>query len=141
MGELLIEIPAQAVELLGLTQIFGRNDLVELGDERLVIGTARFVFALARSPRLGGAFRIAHFGIVRHVRCRRVGRLGGAVGKILGRDVRLLEAHTLTVLGLGRFAVLALLVLPPALAVFVALLLVFVAAVAAHIERIQKIVD
>src|SRR6266852_6924640 len=143
MGELLVEISTQALELLGLAQIFGRNDLVEPGDERFIVGTARFVFAtLARSPRLGGVFRIAHFGIVGHICGRRVGCLGGAVGKILGRGIRLLEAHALAVLGLGGFTVLALLVLAPVLIVFVAVFLVFlVATVVAHVERIQKIVD
>src|SRR5260370_18204552 len=68
MGELLVEISAQALEFLGFAQVFGRNDLVEPRDERLVVGAARFVFGpLARSPRLGRAFRIAHFGIARPI--------------------------------------------------------------------------
>src|SRR5579883_137573 len=143
VGELLVEISAQAVEFLGLAQVFGGNDFVEPGDERLVVGTARFVLApLARPPRLGRALRIAHFGIVRHISGRRVGGLSGAVGQILGCRLRLLEAHALAVFGLRGIALLALLLLTSVLAVLVALVLVvFVAAVVAHVERIEKIVD
>src|SRR5882672_10215466 len=142
MGELLVEISAQTLQFFGLAEILGRDDLVEPRDERLVVGAARFVFAtLARSPRLGRAFRIAHFGIVRHICGRCVGCFGGAVGKVLGGGVGLLEAHALAVFGLGGFAVLALFVLAPVLIAFVAVFLVFVAAVVAHVERIQKIVN
>ena len=142
MGELLVEIAAQPVELLGLAQIFGGDGLVELGGEGPVIGTARLVAAaLARPPRLGGILRIAHLGIVRHVGGRRIGRLGGAVGQVLGRGVRLFEAHALAVLGLRGFAVLALLVLAAFLVVVLAVLLVLVAALVAHVEGIEQVVD
>ena len=112
MRELLVEIAAQAVELLGLAQILGGDRLVELGDEGPVVRAARLVVAaLARPPRLGGVLGIAHLGVVGHLGGRRVGRLGGAVGQVLGRGLGLLEAHALHVVGVRGLAVLAVLVL------------------------------
>ena len=46
--ELLVEIAAQPVELLGLAEILRADDLVELGREGLVVGTARLVGDCAR---------------------------------------------------------------------------------------------
>ena len=43
--ELLVEIAAQAVELLGLTQLFRRHHFVEAADIRVVFRAARLVGA------------------------------------------------------------------------------------------------
>src|SRR5262249_3007782 len=57
--ELLVEIAAQPIELLGLAQFVGRHYLVELGDERPVIGAARLVDAgPAWAPPPGPAPRV-----------------------------------------------------------------------------------
>src|SRR5271156_757474 len=60
MGELLVEIATQAIELLRLAQVLGGDGLVELGGEGTVVGATRLVAAaLARAPRLGWLLRIA----------------------------------------------------------------------------------
>ena len=141
MRKLLVEIAAQALELFRLAQILGADDLVELGGERPIIRTARLVALVARPPRLGGGFRIAHLRVVGHVGGRRIDRLGGAVGQFVGRGLGLFEAHALAVGGIGGLAVLAGFVLAVLLvAVFAFLLVGIAAAILAHVEIIEQVV-
>ena len=96
---------------------------------------------IARAPRLGRRFRIAHLGVVGHVGGRRVDRFGGAVGQLFGRRFGL-RAHALAVGRIGRVAVLTLLVLAGILLAVLAFLLVgFARPVLAHVETIEQVVD
>ena len=139
--ELLVEIAAQPVEFLGIAEIFRADDLVEFGRKGLVVGTARLVAIVPRPPRLGGGFRIAHFGVVGHVGGRRVDGFSRAFRHVLGRGFGLFQAHALAVGGFGRFAVGAGFVAAAFLVTLVALLLVGVAvAILAHVEGIEQVV-
>ena len=140
--ELLVEIAAQALQLLRLAQVLGVDRLVELGGERLVVGAARLVEAvMARAPGLVRRLRIAHVGVVRHVGRVGVERIGGALGQFIGRHLGLLEGHALGVFGFLGLAVARQLVVA-ALAVAVALVLLvrIAAAVVAHVERVEQVV-
>src|SRR5262249_35832898 len=132
--ELLVEIAPQPIELLGLAQFVGRHYLVELGDERPVIGAARLVDAVpAWAPRLGRRLGVAHLGVVRHFGGQRLGGFRGGVGHFLARDLGLVHAR-LGILGLLAFAVFAGLVLALVLVALGALLVVgFRAAILAHV--------
>ena len=67
VAELLVEIGAQALQLLGLAQFLGGDDLVELAGIGLVVGPAMFERSvLGRAAALGGLVGLAHFGIFRH---------------------------------------------------------------------------
>ena len=143
MRELLVEIAAQPVEFFRLAQILGRDLLVELGDEGRVFRAAIFVVAgAARTPRLAGRLGIAHIRIVGHVRGLRIDRFGTRVLRILSRAFGLLGLHALHVGGVGRLSVLAGIVLTAVvLALFGILVLVrLLAALLAHVERVQQIV-
>ncbi len=124
VGELLVEIAAQAIKLLGLAQLLGRNGLVEAHRERPVVGAARLIRTIARPPRLGGGLGLAHFGIVSHVGGGRVHGLLGGLGGVGGR-LGVLHAHLFHVLGIGGFALLAVFVLAPVLIALLAVLLLF----------------
>src|SRR5215831_19453629 len=142
MRELLVEVAAQPIELLRLAQILSRDRLVVLGDEGPVIRPAWLVLAVpARTPRLGRSLGVAHLGVVRHLGGERVGGLGGGVGHVLARDIGFVDPR-LGVLGVGALAVLAGLFLAAILLALLAFLLVgFGAAVFAHVERVEEIMD
>ncbi len=98
VGELLVEIAAQAVELFRLAQFLGRDGLVELGGEGAIIRPARLVGAeLARPLRLARGFGVAHIGVVGHVGGRRIDGFGGGIGHVLGRHLAVFHAGALHV--------------------------------------------
>src|SRR3984885_11697734 len=106
MRKLLVEIAAQPVELFRLAQFLGAGGLVELGGEGVIIRPARLVALVARPPRLGRGFRIAHLGVVGHFGGRRVDRFRGAVRQLVGRGLGL-GAHLVAFGSIGCVAVLA----------------------------------
>ena len=125
LRELLVEIAAQAVELLRLAQVLGGDGLVELDGEGAIVGTARLVVAeLARPLRLARRLGVAHVGVVGHVGGRRVGGLGRGVGHVLGGHLRVLHAHALHLVGVGGLAVLAGILLAAVLLALLVFLLV-----------------
>ena len=139
--ELLVEIAAQAVELLRLAQLLGRDRLVEFDGEGAIVRAARLVVAeMARPLRLARGFGVAHVGVVGHVGGRRIGSFGGAIGHVLGGHLRVLRAHALHVVAVGGVAVLAGILLAALVLAFVVFLLGIAAAVVAHFERVEQIV-
>src|SRR5580704_6215558 len=136
MRKLFVEVAAQAVELFRLAQILGADCLVELRSEWPIVRSARLVALIARPPRFGSGFRVAHLGIVGHVGGRRIDGLRRAVGQLLGRRFRL-HAHALGVGGIGSVAVLTLFVLPVVFVAFFAFLFVGLArAILTHVQAI-----
>src|ERR1700761_9243664 len=123
MRQLLVEIAAQPVELLGLAQLLGADGLVVLGGERPVIRSARLVAHIARPPRLGGGFGFAHLGVVGHFGGGRLDRLRGPVRQFGGRTLRL-GGHLIAFSAVGGLAVLAGLVLLVLILAVLAFLLV-----------------
>ena len=95
----------------------------------------------ARTPRLRRSLGVAHLGIVRHLGRERLGRLGGGVGHVLARHIGFIDPR-LRVIRVGALSVVAGLLLAAVLLSLLAFLLVRLgAAVLAHVERIEKIVD
>src|SRR5262249_47559646 len=135
-------ITAQPIKLLRLAQILGRNRLVVLGNEGSIIRPARLVLTVAAwTARLSRSFGIAHLGVVRHLGGERVGSLGRGVGHVLAGDIGL-TAPLLRVLGIPTLPVLAGLFLAAILLALLAFLLVGLgAAILAHIERVEEIMD
>ena len=142
MRELLVEIAAQPVELFCLAQVFSGNRLVEFGGEGPIVRSARFVRAkMARSLRLAGRFGITHVGVIGHIGSRRLDRFGRGIGHVLGGHLRVLHAHALHFVGIGGIAIFAGLLLAAILLAFVLLVLRVAAAVLAHFESIQQIMN
>src|SRR6478672_12518159 len=96
---------------------------------------------MAGPLRFAGCFGIAHIGVIGHVGGGRVDGFGGSIGHILGGDVRVLHAHTLHVVGIGGVTVFAGLLLATIFLAFVFFVLGVVAAVLAHFEGIQQVMD
>src|SRR5262249_37907118 len=84
---------------------------------------------------------VAHLRVVGHFGRRRVHRLGRVLGHLVGRGVGLFQAHALQLVGVRRFAVLAVLVLAALVVLaLVALLLVVVArTVVAHVGGAEQV--
>src|SRR5258705_3293889 len=96
----------------------------------------------ARTPGLGRSLGIPHLGVVRHLGGERLGGLGRGVRHVLARDIGLLVDPRLRVLGVGALAVLTGLFFAAILLALLAFLFVRLgAAVLAHVERIDKIMD
>ena len=143
LRELLVEIGAQPVELLGLAEILGGDGLVELGGEGLVVRTraARSAPESARPLRLARRLGVAHVGVVGHLGGRRFGRFGRRPRHRPRRRPAILRTSSARMsLGLGGVALLAGLVLR---------LLVLVALarrpprrrseLLAHVERVEQV--
>ena len=95
----------------------------------------------ARTPRLGRSLGVAHLGVVSHLGRERLGCLGRGVGHVLARDIGFVDPR-LRVIGVGALSVLAGLLLAAVLLALLAFLLVRLgAAVLAHVERVEEIVD
>ena len=84
-----------------------------------------------------------HLGVVAHIGGGRIERFGGAVGHVVGGCLGLLQAHALHLVGIGGVAFLARFVLAAILLAFLGVLVVvgIAAAVLAHVERVEQIVD
>jgi hypothetical protein len=142
MRELLVEIAAQPIEFFRLAQVLGGNRLVVFGDEGPIVRPARLVLAVAaRTTRFGGRLGVAHLGVIRHLGGERLGRFGCGIGHVLARHIGFIHPR-LRVLGVGALPVLAGLFLAAVLLSLVAFLLVrFGAAVLAHVESVEQIVN
>src|SRR5262249_61390977 len=62
MRKLLVEVAAQPIELVRLAQFLGADRFVEPRRERPIIRPPRLIARVTRTPWLGGALRIRHFG-------------------------------------------------------------------------------
>src|SRR6516164_8554440 len=134
MRKLLVEVTAQAVELFRLAQFLGADRFVEPRRERSVIRPARLIAWMTRTPRLGGALRIGHLGIVSHLSGRCVDRFRRAIGQFVGR--RFGFSRQLFAFGrIGSFSVLSALVLLIAVLALFAFLFVGLAQRSSPISR------
>ena len=96
---------------------------------------------MARPLRFARCFGVAHVGVIGHVGGRRVDGFGRSIRHILGGHLRVLHAHALHVVGIGGVAVFAGLLLATILLAFVFFVLGVVAAVLAHFEGVQQVMD
>src|SRR5262249_9141787 len=97
---------------------------------------------MPRPPRFVGILGIAHVGVFGHVGGIGVARLRGALGQLVGGHLGLLERHPFGVFGFLGLAFAGCVVLATVLiaALFV-LVLPLAAAIVAHVERVEQIVD
>ena len=111
MRQLLVEIGAQAGQLLGIAEVFGQNDLVKFGREDFVVGDVALVLhGNRRTRRLGAVIPLGIVHVFRHFTRRTVGRVLHAVFHLVGRLVRPLHLLAFGACVLGAFAVLAVLI-------------------------------
>src|SRR5215472_14800329 len=140
MRQLLVEITAQAVELFRLAQLLGADGFVESPREWPIIRPARLIARVTRAPRLGGALRVGHFGIVGHLGGWRIDRFGRAIGQFVGGSFRL-GRYLFAFRGIGGLALLpGLILLIAVLALFAFLFVGFARTILAHVQAIQQIV-
>src|SRR4030095_11599279 len=86
------------------------------------------------------SLRVTKVGVVGGISARSLDRVGGSVGHILRGHLRVFHAHPLHFIGVRGVAVLAGLLLAAIILAFVFFLGV-VAAVLAHFESVQQVVD
>src|SRR6266849_9430307 len=111
------------------------HDALPIRPARLVLTVPAWTAWLSRS------FGVAHLGVVRHLGGECVGGLGRGVGHVLAGGIGFVDPR-LRILRIGALAVLARLFLAAILLALLAFLLVGLgAAVLAHIERIEEIMD
>ena len=68
MRKLLVEVAAQAFQLVMVAEIFGRDHLIELRRKRMIFRPARLVGAARIRPRrLARRFVVAEFAVVERV--------------------------------------------------------------------------
>ncbi|MGY4431733.1 hypothetical protein ACVWWO_004210 [Bradyrhizobium sp. F1.13.1] len=140
MRELLVEIGAQALQLVMIAEVFGGDDLVELRREGVVFRPARLVLAVRIRPRrLARRLVVAEFAVVEGVGGRGLRAFHRALAHLLARRLGLISAHLLRGVGIGRALGAGLIVV--AVLVLVVLVIVFAvgAALVADLERRQEI--
>ena len=114
VGELLVEIGAQPRQLVGVAQVLGVDDLVELLRERLVVRPTGLVGARCRrTPGLRRLLGIGLVGLVGHLPGGRVGGFRRSLLDIFDRlvgdlDLGAIALRRLLGLALGLLLVLAL---------------------------------
>ena len=140
MQQLLVEIAAQPIEFFRFAQLLGADGFVEPRREWPIIRPTRLIARMTRAPRLGGALRIGHFGVIRHLGGRSIDRFGRAIGQFVGGGFRL-GRHLFTFGGIGGLAILpGLILLIAVFALFAVLFVGFARTVLAHIQAVQQIV-
>ena len=143
VAELLVEVGAQALQLLGLAQLLRRDDLVKARGERLVLRAAMLEQGgVGRAPAFRGFLRLAHVGVFGHFARGRVVRVHLSVLDVLGRVLGLLHLHgvaggillalALALLGLG---------IRLRIAAFLAGLVMIHGALVHHVEGLEQLVD
>ena len=90
--QLLVEIGAQPLQLLGVAKLLGRDDLVELLGEGPVVGAALIGAPRRRRPaRIGRLFGIGEIGFLLEFAGRRIGGIDLAVVHRVGRGLGFLH--------------------------------------------------
>ena len=142
MRQLLVEIAAQPLELLGVAKILGRDHLVELRRKGVIFGTARFVLAARIRPRrFARRLVVAQLAVVEGIGRGRLCAFHRTVRHLVGRGLRLIGAHLLRGVGFRRALSARLVVLAVAAFVLVLVLVGFRVAVVAQFKRRQEIMD
>ena len=140
MRELLVEIGAQALQLVMVAEVFGRDDLIEFRREGMIFRPARLVLAVrVRTRRLAWRLVVAEFAVVERVGGRGLRAFHRALAHLLAGSLRLVGAHLLRGVGIGRAFGAGLVVV--AVAVFLVVIVVFAvgAALVAELERGQQV--
>ena len=140
MRELLVEIAAQPFQLVMVAEVFGRDHLVEFRREGVIFRPARLVGAARIRPRrLARRLVVAEFAVVEGVAGRGLRAFHRAFRHLVGRRLRLIGAHFLGGVGIGRALGAGLVVLAVAIVVLVLVLVGLGVAVVAEFERGQQV--
>src|ERR1700758_567405 len=136
MRELLVEIGAQAFQLVMVAKVFGRDDLVEFRRKRMVFRTTRLVLAMrVRTRRLARRLVVAEFAVVERVAGGGLRAFHRAVRHLLGGRIRLVGGHLLRGVAVGRAFGAGLIVLAVLVVVLVIVVVGVGIALIAEIER------
>src|SRR5258708_2891562 len=136
MRELLVVIAAQALQLVMVEKVLGRDHLVEFRRKRMVFRPARLVGAARIRPRrFARRFVVAEFAIVKGVAGGGLRAFHRAFRHLVGRGLRLIGAHFLRRVTVGRALGAGLVVLAVAVVVLVLVVVGLGVAVVAEVER------
>src|SRR6202789_777197 len=139
MRELLVEIAAQAFQFVMVAEILSRDHLVEFRREGVIFRPARFVGATGIRPRrLARRLVVAKLAIVESVRCRGLRALPRAFRHLFRGGLRLIGAHFLRRVAVGRALRAGLVVLAVAVVVLVLVVVGLGIAVVTKFERRQE---
>src|SRR5258708_32680612 len=140
MRELVVEIRAQPLQLVMVAEVLGRDHLVEFRREGVIFRAARLVgAALVRPRRLARRLVVAEFAVVEGVAGGGLRAFHRALRHLVGRGLRLVGAHFLRGVGVGRAIGAGLIVFAVAVVVLVLVLVGFRVALVAEIERGQQV--
>jgi hypothetical protein len=140
MRELLVEIAAQALQLIMVAQVFGRDHLVEFWRKGVIFRAARLVGAARIRPRcFARRLVVAEFAILEGVRRGSLRAFHRAFRHLVGGGLGLIGAHLLRGIRVGRAFRAGLVVLAVAAFVLVLVLVGLGIAVVAEFECGQQI--
>src|SRR5947209_13527498 len=136
MRKLLVAIAAQPFKLVMVAKVFGRNHLVEFRRKGVIFRPARLVEAARIRPRrLDGRLVVAKLAVVKSVAGRGLRAFHRALRHIVGRGLRLIGAHFLRGVTVGRSFGAGLVVLAVAIVVLALIVVGFSVAVIAKLKR------
>src|SRR4029453_12159072 len=127
-------------QLVVVAKVLGRDHLVEFRRKRMIFRPARFVGAARIRPRrFARRLVVAEFAVVEGVAGGGLRAFHRALRHLVGGGLRLVGAHLLRGVGIGRTLGAGLVVLAVAVVVLVLVLVGFGVALIAEIERRQQI--
>ena len=140
MRELLVEIAAQPLQLVVVAEILGVDDLVEFRREGVIFRTAVLVLpARIRPRRLARRLVVAEVAVVERVAGGGLRAFHRALRHFVGGGLRLVGAHLLRGVAIGRALGAGLVVLAVAVVVLVLVIVGIGVAVVAKLQRRQQI--
>src|SRR5439155_5875284 len=133
-------IGAQALQLVMVAEVFGGDDLVEFWRKRVVFRPARLVgTARIRPRRLAWRLVVTELAVVEGVGGRSLCAFHRTVAHLLARGLRLVGAHLLSGVGIGRALGAGLVVVAVAIVVLIVVVVAVGIALVAELERRQQI--
>ncbi len=140
MRELLVEIAAQPFQFVVVAEILGRDHLVEFRREGMIFRPARLVDAARIRPRrFARGLVVAEFAVVEGVAGGGLRAFHRAFRHFVGRRLRLIGAHLLRRVAVGRALGTGLVILAVAAFVLVFVVVGLGVAVVAEFERRQQV--
>ncbi|MGY4328969.1 hypothetical protein ACVWWG_003386 [Bradyrhizobium sp. LB7.2] len=140
MRELLVEIGAQALQLVMVAEVFSGDDLVEFRREGVIFRPARLVLAVrVRTRRLARRLVVAELTVVEGVGGRGLRAFHRALAHIFRAGLRLVGAHLLRGVGIGRAFGAGLVVVAVLIVLVVVVVFTVGVALVTDLERGQQI--
>ena len=140
MRKLLVEIGAQALQLIVVAEIFGCDHLVEFRRKSVIFRPARLVGTPRIRPRgFPRGFVVAEFAVVEGVAGRSLRAFHRTFGHLVGGRLCLIGTHFLRGIGVGRAFSTGLVILAVLIIVVVVVLIGFRVALIAKLKRGQQV--